>query len=545
MKSPHLLRHLLALLCFAAAALAAGAGRADEKPTLRIVPDQIALQPGLLSQEIVVLFAPGDKATVREARLQLLDSPGLKTTLKSQPTLPADSDLEWRITIAAGPQAPKESVLVLVLTYRLDPVAGVAGPARSTIATATAKVSYSALTLQQSIRVTAVNGFDTLVVGKERQAVLQVENSGPDDIWLEKVDKQSPQHLTVKAAGLPYRIPARTTVPVPIDIGTTERIVPGTAPLLLALGFSRPSDGDRATVGVSTPVQAAIPGLSEIKTALQVPTLLFLPGMLVVLTWALLWPLAYPAPDRDKEFALKVATPGFWIVAVSLSLVIAWLYSHFGTNDEAGLLESVSLRDVALIWFGSIFAISPALYFAGAGVMQGVRELQRREEVKRQAEAARQEAERQAEAARREAERQAEAARQERERNPQTSDGPLEILAKLGRQVSGATLRLPAYNVTDGASPQRLFALGFGATADAQHAWVVPTIRLEPALEHRDAVDEIIVSGDLGRLLAFLDEHEEGCRIDWDRSGRVKAPDQIDKIRLATSVGRSSIVERI
>jgi hypothetical protein len=270
---------------------------------------------------------------------------------------------------------------------------------------------------------------------------------------------------------------------VPLQIMAKERIPPGTTPMLLDLDFSRRMPGgvaDKATIGFSEPIQLAIPGLADITKLLQVPSLLFLPGVLVVLVWGLLWRLI--PLKSGGEFLLKPSTGEFYLASITFSIAIAYEYSRRIIGETSGLLEAISMQDIAVLWFGCIIG-GAVVYLAAAAIAKGWRAWQSWQAARAQDAAA----------------------REQRARNPQPTDGPRDILQKVtGRADS---LNLATYTFADAAGhTQRVFRLGFD-TADSK-TWVCPAIRIavteadaERARELERELERRLNAGNLTRLL--------------------------------------------
>jgi hypothetical protein len=96
-------------------------------------------------------------------------------------------------------------------------------------------------------------------------------------------------------------------------------------------------------------VDVAVPGVSDMLKLFGVPTLFLLPGVLVLGAMA----LVRPPPEKSQMFAFL--RPGFWIVAISLSLLISRVYLWLrGDGAWRDGLERFDLADVGWLWAGSI-----------------------------------------------------------------------------------------------------------------------------------------------------------------------------------------------
>jgi len=517
---------LMALAVFAFAGRPAAA--ADEPATLRAVPDQIALQPGLLSQDILLLLQPPKAATVRNARLRWLPPAGLDVKQLSEPAFPTASDAVWTLRLTAGALVPKDASVVFYVEYEVAPApttpATMPPPERSATLTATVRVAYTALTLPQSLKLSLERGFDALVPNDPKLAYLVVDNSDVSDIALDKITVVSPvKILDVTACpsgcSLPITIPARSIRRVSLQITAKERIPPGSTPMLLDLDFSRKMPGgtvDQTTIGFSEPIQLAIPGLADVTKILQVPSLLFLPGVLVMLVWGFLWRRRHPATDAP-EFLPKPTTGEFYVASITLSIVIAYGYSRFVIGETSGLLEAVSMKDIAVIWFGCVIG-SAVVYYAIALIAKGWR-----------------------------ASRSREATREELARNPQLTDEPRDILQKVAARTN--SLNFAAYTFADAGRTQRVFRLGFDAAGSK--TWVCPVIRIaiteanaERATELKRELDPLLTGGNLTELLEFLRGDGHTCTLSWETGALCTRPMPLEIARLGTAQGSQALVER-
>lgn len=521
----------------------AGAAQGQADPVkLRVIPETIALQPGAAKQQVVVIAERGAALTFVAAKLEALAAPGLEVAVRAAPTLPSMSELAWTIEVAATARATKETTLVFRLDYQADPEkpgARVAGTAA-----ATAKVSYAALSLAQSLKITIHHGFDTLQASRKGVVLLAIENSGIDDVVLDGIafdrlvldqlkpaqTATLPENIKSVTAAVPVKIPGRDTTWVRVIVEATDRVVPGTTPLPLELSFSRGvgPPWDSRTVALVDTVTFGVPGFSDIKAALQIPSLLMLPGLLVVLTWSLLWKLqswagAQPGDPAAPEFPLTAGKPEFYVVAITVSFLVAFAYPLF-RGEDIGLLERVSTIDVALIWFGSIILVAPLSYALAVLGAQAYRNAQIKAK--------------NAEIKRKEAERQ--------RVEPLTSDTPEIILRKLASLRQ--TLMLDAHNIkTAPGHTQLLFKLGFGDGAASETSWLAAAILIKVdagAADLEQGIDDAIENDDIAALVTLLDMHNGNYTIQWEAIAGGSDPRQVENSELDDMQGQQSIVRR-
>jgi hypothetical protein len=496
------------------------AGAADD--ALRVAPDQISLQSGLTEQKVVIVLPVPAKTTVRTAKLGYIKPDGLEVTASADRSSPQTNDIFWTVEVRARPNLAKDAVVIFVVNYEIE--SGDPLSVRALVATALAHVTYTGLTLPGSLKVTVEHGFESLISGVPKKAFLVIDNSGVEDVVLEApIEVVSPADVTVcpcfkDSAGnikpdcaLPTTIHGRTIRRLPVEI-EAERASAGASPLLLNLSFSRQVGNERQTalIGVTDPLQVGVPGLSDIKAVMQIPSLLALPGMLVALTWGLIWRLRHQGAGQP-EFWLPVREGPFYVVAITLSIVIAYAYSRRVLHETSGLLESVSMRDVARIWFGSI-VLGIVSYYGVAWTGLALRTW-----------------------------------RQYRidKYHPKAGEAADIILGKLA--LNRMSLQLPSYTIGEAGHEQRVFKLDFGAVDDT-HCWIVPriAIRLANPNAHPELGERITIAinaYDVRALQTALEGQTGNYQIGWEGQPPYDGPTSIPIAQLSRPLGRQAVVE--
>ncbi len=108
------------------------------------------------------------------------------------------------------------------------------------------------------------------------------------------------------------------------DVTATDQVVPGKYPIMVAVSVTAP-EGLSGSLVKSQDVEVAVLGESELLTKVGAPSILFLPGLLFLLAWQLLWSVGKPKAERDA-YEMTPTSGGFWVVAVTISLVCAFVY---------------------------------------------------------------------------------------------------------------------------------------------------------------------------------------------------------------------------
>ena len=488
--------------------------------TLASVPDSAGLEPGIELQDIVVTASATAPARFLEAKLQPLAPPTLSAEITEIPVLPGSGDIAWTVRLA-----PKDGIAAAsTVTFRLDYRLALEENKETSGSTAlTVKVTYKPFSLAESVAVTLQKGFATLEPAKPGPAILSVTNSGQAAVTIDAVDLAAPEFITIKpetAGALPVTVPAHGSTEVPLLLTPVERIPLGETPLLVRVKLTPAGAGNQtAFLIVSDKVTAGIPGLSDITTVLQIPSFLFLPGLLLVLTWNLAWRIV----GRGTTFALPATDGAFYFAVLTGSLAIAYGYSRF-LGVAFDFLSRIAVADIAILWVWSIIIgiVLFILVWFGDWLVAQSRAMKASEEERRKHE-------------------------EWLRANPQPNDGPLAILGKLA--AAGLGLNREAFTLSRDGQHQPVFKLGFGEVApDAagDPAWVVPEITIDAAAEPtaKQTIDRFIDAGDANGLVACLDEAGAGVALAWATGNIVSGPTIVDRSALDGPHGSQPIAER-
>ncbi|HKR25654.1 MAG TPA: hypothetical protein VJS15_10370 [Allosphingosinicella sp.] len=182
---------------------------------------------------------------------------------------------------------------------------------------------------------------------------LSVHNQGAAPLTVRSVELLAPSDLMLcrpeGAAGTRVEGGSRRVIPLRVAADAVPR--QGATPLILQVTLAADMAGRERvdTLLASQNVEIRIPGLSDALKLLGVPTLLLLPG---VLTLTALFLIFTPAGTNK----LAPPGPGFWMVAIPISLALsqayAWIMSAAGFPRD--LSERFGLWDIGLIWVVSM-----------------------------------------------------------------------------------------------------------------------------------------------------------------------------------------------
>jgi hypothetical protein len=502
--------------------LLTAATKSEDFAKLEIVPAQLTLEPGASDQDIVVVAHATAEVNWEKARLSLLPGPGVKVAVKVAPTLPSTSDIAWTVHVSATERSAKDTTIAFWVDFQAEPVAAATAPQpvrnlHEGVIAAAVKVGYTPLQLSQAIKASIQHGFESLKPNVGEDAVLTVENTGIDDVALEEMKSLWPDFITAESSGpLPAVIPGRSSRNLPIKLTAGDRVPQGKVALLLQLQFARGAGTERqsAPVIITDNVSIGIPGLADVKTVFQLPSLFILPGLLVVLTWGLLWRVTTPPPAQgasEPAFPPSYKNEAFYLCAVTLSFVICYGYAWYN-KLPFDFLDRVSIRDITIIWLGSILVVAPATYFGGRWLWKGagwiVKKLKDWHFSRN---------------------------------NPMAGDEAVVIIEKLDRKKQN--FRLTAYTVNN----HQVFRLPFGA-AQNDNVWVVPPMLLSilPAGANQLAVriDNLIATGDTAGLHNLMKQYPTRLRIEWATTGAVPTTSELPTANLGEPQGAQSLVQR-
>lgn len=248
--------------------------------------------------------------------------------------------------------APPFAVAVLA-SYRTS--SGVPKIARGTVETvAPVPVDISKLA---AIEVKA--SLATLRSGQEEPVYLLVTNKGAQRLKLEKVESMGPEFIDLtNSSKMPRWLEPGMTAVITVMAKAEDRVRTGEHQLVFRIPAS--SGGSEFDLVASQNTKVGIAGESEVLELFGVPSVLFLPGFLVLTMASLLWKLRWRRKEwDDAEFPLLPKEGQFWLVAVIFSIVIVTIAAKLGTD----LLDLYGLKELLVVCAASI-VLGAVLYWA-------------------------------------------------------------------------------------------------------------------------------------------------------------------------------------
>ncbi|MGV1050323.1 MAG: hypothetical protein ACOYD4_17570 [Solirubrobacterales bacterium] len=394
----------------------------------------------------------------------------------------------YHLDLSPWKLATAPSTLSLLATFETS--TGV----RQAVATSLELSAPSPLDVDKIASVEIKASLTTLKSGHTEQVYLLVKNKAAQSLTVKKVVPSKPSFIEFE--NLPQDVevgPGEISV-LSLDAKAKSKVRPGEYQLVFKLPSEIGSTGfDLVT---SETAKVGVEGEAELLTLFGIPSLLLLPGFLVLATASLLWRLRLLREDWDGDaFPFPLKEPEFWVLAVLASIAIVLLATLFGIE----LLDQYGLEDLIAVWIASML-IGLFLYLPIMVVRNEIRSA----------------------------------------RVPNETDAPTEVLRKLAKQ--GLDLMRPSFSYDTGSGTQRLFLLQ-AVTEDRPSTWVAPRITYSWAGNvDRDLNDrlqqQIDMSHDAEALAASLEDGVQNGLLTVAYSGgagELTSPTLVEKGKIGTT----------
>lgn len=416
-------RTMGALVALGGLLLSPGTGRAQLG--LRFHPEEVVVRPGEATPVFLVLESTF--STRMPISLDWVAMPGLEVELVDElpPTLGAGESLARRMVVRGQPSGENGEVSFAVASE------GAGGGAHLVTATLSVEPAL-ALSVDEVVELTA------------RTSLTSVRDQTTDTIF---VVATNPQAIPIEVGparlhGPPFVLPdtgGSTTASVTIPPGSSgllkigfkidDQVRPGPRTLVFAVpvAWTPPGGAERrGTAFAHLEIQVGVLGESEILTAMSVPSLLLLPGVLMLLAFAFVLGLA----ERDAGIAKDPKDLQFWMIAITLSIVVggvAWVLDWRYLDLGYGVL------DVAALWLLSV-GLGAGTAAVALYVLQKIRAA----------------------------------------RLPSRDDDPLTTLEKIARRGQGSVLPTVTYQPVQN---KQLPSVRLWRDEDSDKVWIMPQIR--------------------------------------------------------------------
>lgn len=338
---------VLALLTTAVAARTASL--AESSVAFEVQPSEVTVDMGARSRtELLASLHSSSGTAIAGATLKFISPAGITVRAVPLAFQTTSSQLLWRVDVVGHVGASPTSKLIVLAAY---------GRAQtSELQTAVATVS---LTVRP--RLSAASVLQTTIFPAESNVdefnplklTLEVENPTERFAYLRKIAVLAPRYVQLQEPpdGI-VTIPPGNDITIPIKLGATQAL-PGTYSLVIAYRTRlRGNAGPWETAIAQSKITIGIPGVTEAMQYLGIPSLLLLPGVLMIIAFATLFALIARQPAVDLK------QPWLLVLAVTLSFFVAFLYPHIAPHnfgEPRDYLRGYDLWDVIYLWVSSIF----------------------------------------------------------------------------------------------------------------------------------------------------------------------------------------------
>ncbi len=489
-------------------ALAWGSAQAQAPAvSVRFVPQTVRLAPGE-GAALRLLIANPSGATLRIKAAPVIYGDDGFTLAGDLPaagaTLPAGVTAAWSVQVVRAAASPASGSLWAQIDYAL-----IAADGKETPGVVIAQLDVSDRPLDPPDKLAAVrvdSALEQIQDGRDGVVQLIVSNltNGPITLAGVIAATDNPDTLTVRvdpAARGATLLPLQTRV-FSSTVTAGSRVQPGKQMITFEAQFERPLGPvvQRWSVVATYKLTAGVLGASEVLTVFGVPSLLLLPGFLMLVAFRFLWVRVAPRQPLD----LDAKSADFWLLAVGLSFAVAIAYPAASAllGAPQDYLRVYGLRDVINVWAGASLT-GVAAWFATAIVLK-------------------------------------------RWYVPGERDKPLTVLEKLHR--NGMSAELLEIEVQLGApAPYRAFVAyprGDVKTGDDKLTrWIVPPVEYAfqtDDAEYRADLVAKMQGRDVGAFVAFIAGGEASGRIElrWVRSGELQGPRAVTDKQIGAVHGR-------
>jgi hypothetical protein len=354
--------------------MASATGTADTTAAIQVelMPSTLKLAAG--EKRLVTVVARNvSPASIQKLHLGWTSPPGVTVTDQTgdKETLAAGASTRWSVEVATAGTLTDAAHIYFLFDY-LQPVAAASLgpiPSPSTPAAApwppaaapatTNPGSVSAIleiqqrapiALEKLVEVRAESSLKLLQDPHKGKIYVVVNNKSAIPVTVEAITPQAPEDdivvdkiTTKKLVGPQAQEAFALTV-----TADKKGVNPGTHVVLFKVDLSWKEENVPQTASIVSKYEFDVGVIgNELLTAVGVPTLLLLPGFMMILVFATLWNNIGTRP----QIPLNLKSGEFWALAVLLSLTTALVYPYF--SQQRNYLDRYGLLDVYRIWFGS------------------------------------------------------------------------------------------------------------------------------------------------------------------------------------------------
>jgi len=364
---------MLLLSCLPIARAEAQTAKPASNIKVEVVPATVEVPTGGRKAKAVAVVRNESGDTLQDVRLSYWADASVTAELdpRKPRSLPPNTDLSWSLTLSRGADdVPVHGSVHLRVDYKVE---------AKEKQTAVSHVIFGTIDTKEP---------ETETVDPVADVQIKTEMESLDDLskaWVYlvitskaktrlgvSVDAKWPYPVEIdKCRPEPVVIPLEplATELVSFPIQATKRVSPGKHLIVfdVALTWGDPKRLLTRHVIVTHDVGVSVFGESAaILTVLGVPTLLALPGFLILVTVQLLWEFKLFKSKHDPgQYTLEAKSAPFWMLAVTLSIIVI---GGYWLAVDSGFPKYYKLMDLITIWFSSV-----VLGVAGYGIGMAVR----------------------------------------------------------------------------------------------------------------------------------------------------------------------------
>jgi hypothetical protein len=484
-----------------------------ERVSVEVFPAAIELPPRGDSAEATIILRNPTTSNITNIRISYFTDAATRdpiVNVEGVPplgelrTLGAGGECMWAICLSNKKADPITGNVFFRVSYDLQ--SGQASQPVPRLANTSIKVSTRELAEIAEVKIeTTLDSLDEQHPGNVH---LVITNKSNQSLRVKDIVSEGPEFISFDMSNLQKKredeqkrtlslTPHQTGV-FPIKVRAESRVQPGKHLLLFTIRFEWGEAGSEQTrdLVVSKEVNVGVLGESSILTVLAVPSFLLVPGILILVTWGLLWKIGLLKSKRDTDqFFLQINpqpnNAEFWVVSATLSILVVILYMLVYKD----FLRIYGLKDIISIWLFSVGVIGVAGYF----LMLTFRNKRINRHV------------------------------------PSEKDSQFKILKKLHSQSLGI-MREQVEFMTKTAGVEEVHR-GFAIESvlpDRESLWVSPAIVVDGLAranaDYQKAINlELSERGDPSELARLLQEgtKRHGIRVSWRQKGRFRGPCEI------------------
>jgi hypothetical protein len=346
------------------------------------------------------------------------------------------------------------------------------------------------------------------------QLFVTLTNKYVQELSVTGAEVSAPKFLKVEGSSAGIKIPYAETRVIAYDMKPAGQVVPGKYPVVVMVSVTA-ADGLSGSTAKTQEVEVAVLGESEFLSKLGAPSLLFLPGVLFLLSWQMLWSYGKTTEQR-QVYGMGPTAGAFWVVAVGLSIVTALAYPWIipiVSGEKRDYLLAYGLVDYMYVFALSIGAAC-VLYVCWLAIQRGAARYN---------------------------------AWQARRITPSDTDMPIAIVEKLGRLGQTIVLR-EAHAAGGAADGPRVLVLG--AWRQSPSVWIAPPATLQvadtapaPAL---NAAQQIAAGNitNAGQLAPQLRQGEQNgwWTVGWQTVAGINGPRKVQEANWTELQGTARLI---